>query len=284
MTSAPKSESTVAAPGPAMKLARSTTFKPENMFSVSIASPVMSKFRSEFRIVDAFKMRPRTTPVPGRICHTLAALELGSTLDEKGGRALFLVFSCGAERKERSLDQQAFIQACVRSSVYRFNGEFHALGSVGADLLEDSFRADDKAAARHDFIDEANAISFICPDDVAGKNELQGPAFVHYPGKTLCTSVPLHDSYFHFRLAEFRRFAGQADGAGHLQFAAAAHRIPVHGSDDWFAQVFDQARNSLSQAGFFFRFNRSIVEHLADVSSRSECFFAGPGKDHPRAW
>src|SRR5258708_23714691 len=111
MTCAPKSESPVAAPGPAMKLARSTTFKTENMFSVSIASPVMSKFRSEFRIVDAFKMRPRTTPVPGRICHTLAALELGSTLAEKGRRAFFLFFSCGAERKEHSLDQQAFIQS-----------------------------------------------------------------------------------------------------------------------------------------------------------------------------
>src|SRR6266478_4812635 len=33
MTSAPKSERIVAALGPAMKLARSTTFSPENMFS-----------------------------------------------------------------------------------------------------------------------------------------------------------------------------------------------------------------------------------------------------------
>src|SRR5229473_5526839 len=209
-----------------------------------------------------------------------AALELGSTLAKKGCGAFFLVFSCSAQCKERSLDQQAFIQACVRSSVYRFNGEFHALGSVGADLLEDSFRADDKAAARHDFIDEANAISFICPDNIAGKNELQGPAFTHQPGKALCTAVARHDSYFHFRLAEFRRFAGQAGGAGHCQFAAAAQSVPVYRSDHRLTQVLDQSCESLSQTGLFFRFKRSIVEHLADVCSRSECFVAGPGKDH----
>src|SRR5229473_7754905 len=168
-----------------------------------------------------------------------AALELGSTLAKKGCGAFFLVFSCSAQCKERSLDQQAVIQACVRSSVHRFNGEFHALGSVGADLLEDSFRAGDKAAARHDFVDEANAISFICPDNTAGKNELQGPAFTHQPGKALCTAVARHDSYFHFRLAEFCCFAGQADGGGHRQFATAAKRIPVYGSDDWLTQVFD---------------------------------------------
>src|ERR1700693_3214801 len=37
MTSAPKSESTVVAPGPARKLARSTTFKPEKILLVVIA-------------------------------------------------------------------------------------------------------------------------------------------------------------------------------------------------------------------------------------------------------
>jgi len=39
-------------------------------------------------------------------------------------------------------------------------------------LFEDGFRAGDKAGARHDFVDEANAIGFIRPDDIAGKNEL----------------------------------------------------------------------------------------------------------------
>src|ERR1700757_212369 len=105
-------------------------------------------------------MRPRATPEPGRMLPWLAALELRSTLAEKGRRAFFFVFGCGAECKERCLDQQAFIHACIQSFVYRFNGEFHALGSVGADLLEDGFRASDKAATRDDFVDKANAISF----------------------------------------------------------------------------------------------------------------------------
>jgi len=36
MTSAPKSDKITAAPGPAMKLAKSTTFSPENMLSFAI--------------------------------------------------------------------------------------------------------------------------------------------------------------------------------------------------------------------------------------------------------
>jgi hypothetical protein len=38
MTSAPKSERITAAPGAATKLEKSTTFKPEKMFSFAIAS------------------------------------------------------------------------------------------------------------------------------------------------------------------------------------------------------------------------------------------------------
>ena len=39
MTSAPKSDRITAAPGPAMKLARSTTFSPEKMLSLVMGHP-----------------------------------------------------------------------------------------------------------------------------------------------------------------------------------------------------------------------------------------------------
>jgi hypothetical protein len=45
MTSAPKSESTVAAAGPAMKLARSTTFRPENILSTAMHPPYVAFLR-----------------------------------------------------------------------------------------------------------------------------------------------------------------------------------------------------------------------------------------------
>src|ERR1700744_2644560 len=74
MTSAPKSERITAALGPAMKLARSTTFRPEKMLSLVMV--VLSR-----------SSRVRTVS---------PAAEFRRTLLEEGGGAFLLVFGGGA--------------------------------------------------------------------------------------------------------------------------------------------------------------------------------------------
>src|SRR6201989_186634 len=73
MTSAPKSDRITAALGPAMKLARSTTFSPEKMLSLAMA--VLS------RSLCAAAVSP--------------AAEFRCTFLEEGGGAFLLVFSGG---------------------------------------------------------------------------------------------------------------------------------------------------------------------------------------------
>src|SRR5271170_4151840 len=80
MTSAPKSDRITAALGPAMKLARSTTLSPEKILSLAIG---VSKVVMSI---------------------SLAAVELGYALFEKGGRALLLVFGSGTEAKIGGLE------------------------------------------------------------------------------------------------------------------------------------------------------------------------------------
>jgi len=59
-----------------------------------------------------FSDAAENNPVPGRMLPWLSGPGTGSTLARKAV-VLFLVFCCGAQREERGLDQQAFIQARV---------------------------------------------------------------------------------------------------------------------------------------------------------------------------
>src|SRR5258708_21802525 len=143
-------------------------------------------------------MRPRATAALGNIRPALPALELGSTFSKKGRCAFLFVLGRGAERKQRSLDEQAFIQACFQSLVHRFDGELHAYWGVRNDLLQDGLSPRDQVGIRNDLVYQADAIGFLCADDVSGKNELQSPALPNQPGKTLRAAIAGHDSYFHF--------------------------------------------------------------------------------------
>src|SRR5438552_16888502 len=100
MTSAPKSDKITAALGPAMKLARSTTFSPEKMSSLAMfVSPAS--------------------------CAALSSspAELGRALLEEGDRALLLVLGGGAQAEVGGFQQQALALARLHSLVRRLERE-----------------------------------------------------------------------------------------------------------------------------------------------------------------
>src|SRR5580700_5058917 len=121
MTSAPKSDKITAALGPAMKLAKSTTFRPEKILSFAIES-----------------LLTRRTPVFS------PPVEAGHAFLEESGRALFLVVGRGAEAEERSLEQQAFALARLTPFLCRLDSVLDGDGSVGGDLFQDCFGAGDE--------------------------------------------------------------------------------------------------------------------------------------------
>src|SRR5882672_10933850 len=86
ITSAPKSDRITAALGPAMKLARSTTFSPEKILSLAML-------------------------VSPESCAALSSstLEVGRALFEEGGRTFLLVLGRRAQAEVGSLEQQAFV-------------------------------------------------------------------------------------------------------------------------------------------------------------------------------
>src|SRR5258708_7262383 len=131
MTSAPKSERMTAAAGPAMKLAKSTTFNPEKMFSVVMRVSL------------------------------LASLELRRTLFEKCRGAFLLVFRARAESEVGGLERQPLGLRRLHAAIHGLERVLHAEGRVGEDALEDRFGAGDQLGGGDDLVHEADAVGLL---------------------------------------------------------------------------------------------------------------------------
>src|SRR5258705_12307982 len=114
MTSAPKSDRITAALGPAIKLARSTTFSPEKILSLDMT--ILSKSLCATTVSPTAKLR--------------------CTFLEEGGGAFLLVFGCGTNAEVGSFQGKAFALAGLQPLVRGFQREFHSDRRVGRDLLQ----------------------------------------------------------------------------------------------------------------------------------------------------
>src|ERR1700689_5388434 len=148
MTSAPKSDRITAALGPAIKLARSTTFSPEKILSLAMA--VLSK----------------------SCCWGAPNAELRCTLLEEGRGAFLLVFRCRADAEIGRFERKPLGLARVHPLVGRFQRELHSDRSVGGDLLQDRLGAGDQIGRGDNFVDEADAKGFLGRDRFAGEDQL----------------------------------------------------------------------------------------------------------------
>src|SRR5450755_488383 len=162
MTSAPKSDKITAALGPAMKLARSTTFSPEKMLSLGMA------------VLSDCCVRP-TSPT----------LKLRRALLEESGGAFLLVFRGGTNAEVGSFEGEALMLAGLQSPVRGLQGELHSDRSVSRDLLQDRLRTLDQAGRGNDFVDETNAIGVLRGNRFAREDELQRTALSYQARQAL---------------------------------------------------------------------------------------------------
>src|SRR5713226_3239564 len=149
MTSAPKSDRITAALGPAIKLAKSTTFSPEKILSLAMA--VLSK----------------------SWCAAVSATaELRCTFLEEGGGAFLLVFGGGANAEVGSFQGKAFALAGLQPLVRGLQRELHSDRRVGCDRLQDGLGTVNQAGCWNDFVDQANAIGLLRGNRFACENQL----------------------------------------------------------------------------------------------------------------
>src|SRR3954447_24965628 len=214
ITSAPKSDRITAALGPAMKLAKSTTFSPEKILSFMVCLVRLSKGRA------------RSGPFWS------LAFEVRLAFFAERGHALFPVLGSETPGEERRLDVQPFREAHVETPVRGFDRQFDRRRGVRIDLVQDGFRPWNGVVLGNDFVDQADPVGLLCVDHVGAENQLQRATLADQPGQALRPTVAWDDADPHFRLAELRRFDGQPDRAGHREFAAPAESEAVDGGDD----------------------------------------------------
>src|SRR5882757_8989153 len=209
MTSAPKSDRITAALGPAMKLARSTTFSPEKILSFAIGSLLNWSCALAF-----------SPPV-----------ELRRSLFKESRRALLLVFGSGAKAEVGRLEQNPLALARLQPFVHSFKRELDSDRGVGSDLVQDRFGACDEIGRRNDLVDKPDAMGFLRTDHLAGQYELERPALADQPREPLRSAAARKESERDLRLAELRTVHRDPDGARHRGLAAAAERKAVDGCD-----------------------------------------------------
>src|SRR5256714_9203727 len=203
ITSAPKSDRITAALGPAMKLAKSTTFSPEKILSFMVC------------LVGLSKGRARSGPFWS------LAFEVWPAFFAERGHALFPVLGSETLGEERRLDVQPFGEAHVETPVRSFDRQFDRGRGIRIDLVQDGFRSRNKVVLGNDFVDQADPVGLLCVDHVGAENQLQRATLADQSGQALRPAVAWDDADRHFRLAELGRFDSQPDRAGHRQLAAA---------------------------------------------------------------
>src|SRR5271168_3107138 len=163
-----------------MKLARSTTFRPEKILSFAM--------NLSFESLSASAVS--------------APMELGRALFEEGGGALSLVVGCGAEAEVRGFEQQAFALARIHPFVCPLERELDGDRRVGGDLRQDRLGARDQVGRGNDLVDEADTIGLLRADHVPGEDQLQRPSLTDEPRQTLRPAAAGNEPKRNFWLAE----------------------------------------------------------------------------------
>src|SRR5437764_4952168 len=122
ITSAPKSDRITAALGPAMKLAKSTTFSPEKILSFMVC--LVGRVKGEAQSGSFWSL----------------AFEVRLAFFAERGNALFPVLGSETLGEERCLDVQSFGEAHVETPVGGFDRQFHLGRCIRSDLVQVGFR------------------------------------------------------------------------------------------------------------------------------------------------
>src|SRR6476660_9753291 len=231
MTSAPKSDKITAALGPAMKLAKSTTFNPAKMLSLDMA--VLSESLYAAAASPTSKLR--------------------RTFLEEGGGAFLLVFGGGTNAEVGSFQCKAFALAGLQPLVRRLQGELHSDRRVGRDLLQDRLGTLNQTGCGDDFVDEANAIGFLRGNRLAREDQLQRTTLPHKTRQTLRSATAGQQAQLDFGLPKSGMLRRDPHRASHCRLAAAAKRKAVDRRNHRLAEIFDEVQHTLPEAAGLLR-------------------------------
>ena len=189
---------------------------------------------------------------------------------EEGGGAFGFVGG-GAERAEEfGFAAESGFKGQVESFIDGAEGGGDGEGRIGGDLVGEGFGAGHEFGGGVNFVDEADAEGFLCRDDFAGEQQLERGAAAGEAGEALGAAVAGHQAELDFGLAEAGGVRGEAEGAGHGEFAAAAEGEAVDAGEDGLATSLNEAEDGLAAQGELLAGDGAGGGDFADVGARGE--------------
>ena len=131
-----------------------------------------------------------------------------------------------------------------------------------------------------DFVDEADAEGFGGVDHGAGEDHFERGAGADEAGQALGAAVAGDEAELDLGLAEAGGRGGEAQGAGHGEFAAAAEGEAVDAGDDGLAEGLDAAEDAVGAAGEEFAGGVVGFGEFADIGAGGEGFAASAAEQH----
>ena len=138
----------------------------------------------------------------------------------------------------------------------------------------------DLLAYRYDVVEQAQAISLLGVNHIAGHQQFQGFGFANVLDEALRSTITRDDTQVDLRLTEARFFARYTQVASHRQFATTAQGKAIDSCNDGLGEAFDEEKYIMS-----------ILRHLqsclcieavkfGNIGSGHKGLFACTGKDH----
>ncbi len=208
----------------------------------------------------------------------------GGTLGEEGGDAFVLVGG-GAEATEdfgfgvKSLgERMAF--AAVDGLEDAGNGEWRH----GGDGFGQGAGAGQEFGGGDELVDQTETEGFGGVDKLRREHDAEGGAAADEPGKTLGSAVAGDEAELDLGEAETGLVAGDAEGAGESEFAAATEGDAVDGGDDGLAGAlevgFDEGEDLVTALGVGTAGDGVGFGQGADVGAGGEGAIAGAGEQN----
>jgi 6,7-dimethyl-8-ribityllumazine synthase len=173
---------------------------------------------------------------------------------------------------------EAVVEGLVCAALDGFQHAFERERGHGGDGRGEDLGTNHQVGGGDDFFGEAEAQSFGGGDDFGGEHELERGAAADEAGEALRAAVAGDEAELELGQAEAGLVAGEAEGAGEGELAAAAEGDAVDAGDDWLAAAFDLGEDLLAALGDAAAGGGVGVDEAADVGPGGEGAVAGSGE------
>lgn len=201
---------------------------------------------------------------------SLEVCQFSSTLIEEGTHALSLVVGVIDDTKEIRLHLNSILDIHIVAIVDRSLGNAVGIGTLGDNLLGHLMADGVEIFPWNNLIDQANAVSLLGIDVIAGEDKLLSVTHANQTGKTLGAAESGDNTQAGLGLAKEGVVRGNPDITGHGNLVAAAEGKTVDSSDGYLTHVHEPEERLGGTDSESSGLGSGKAHHLVNVSASNK--------------